>query len=79
MSRAETLNRIKGSTRGLPEEAWRLGSDTETNRIKSLGRINNNKVVKFKNQITNECNKCRGNQPINNPIYGIADTGVTQN
>ena len=36
-------------------------------------------VLEYLKHTNNNCNNCRGNQPNNNPTYGIADTGDTQN
>ena len=44
MAKATPCNRIKGSIRELLAGAWWLGSATETNNIKSLGKIKNTEV-----------------------------------
>ena len=65
--------------RGTPEGAGRLGSNTiDNNNKRSLNNVITN-VLEYLKQTNNNCNNCRGNPPNNNPTYGIADTGATQN
>ena len=68
-----------GITRGIPEGGWRLGTNNIDNNNERLINKYFTNVLEYIKHINNICNKCRGNPPNNNPTYGIADTGATQN
>ena len=68
-----------GNTRGLPEGALQLGSNTGNNNDeRSINKYNTN-LLETLTYTKNNCNECRGNPPNINPKYSIADTGTTQN
>ena len=73
------LNRMWGSTRGIPEGEWWLGTNTIDNNNEII--INNyfTNILEYIEYTNNNCKNCRGNPPNNNPKYGISDTGDTQN
>ena len=68
-----------GSTRGIPEGGWRLGTNNIDNNNERLINKYFTNVLEYIKHINNICNKCRGNPPNNNPTYGIADICATQN
>ena len=68
-----------GSKKGIPEGVWRLGSDIGDNIHKGLIHYDITNALESLTQTNNDCNHCRGNPPTNNPMYGISDTGATQN
>ena len=68
MAKENPLNRMKGSMRGIPTRVWRSGSAAENNRINILVKIKKTKLAENLNIKNNECNTCRGNPPINNPV-----------
>ena len=77
--KATPLNRMGGSTRGIPEGAWWLCTNNIDNKNESLSNNDITNVLEYLKHTNNNCNKCRGNPPKNNPTYGISDTGTTKN
>ena len=61
--KATSLKRMGGITGGIPEEAWRLGTNTIDNNNERL--INNDitNVLEYLKHTNKNCNNCRGNPP----------------
>ena len=77
--KATFLNRMGVITRGIQEGAWRLGTNTIDKNNTRLMNNDFTNVLEYIKHTNNNCNNCRGKPPNNNPTYGIADTGATQN
>ena len=79
MKKYTVLNRMKFSKRGLPSNAWQLGTNTVSKMIKSSYILNDHNVVKILTFSTIKCNIFRRNPHNHNQTYIIADTGAMQN
>ena len=70
---------MEGSTRGIPEDAWRLGNNKIDKYNERLLNNDITNILEYLKQSNNNCNNCRGNPQNNNPMHGISHTGATPN
>ena len=73
-SEEKATTRLGGSTFGLPQDLWRLGSPTST-----LNLTNNELNLEYLANFSKTKTTWSGKPPTNLDQYGIANTGATQN